>query len=117
MGSRVIVCGGRDWNDVVLCNRTLDEINSAKGIDLVATGGATGADSIANNWAQDKGIALAVFKPNWKVYGKAAGPIRNQWMLEFVRPDFVVAFQGGRGTDDMVTRARSAGVRIIRPSE
>jgi hypothetical protein len=53
-------------------------------------------------------------KAEWKKYGPAAGPIRNQRMLDW-GPDLVVAFSGGKGTADMVRRARAAGVEVIEP--
>jgi hypothetical protein len=43
--------------------------------------------------------------------GRAAGPRRNQRMLEDFRPDLVVAFPGGRGTAYMVRRAGLAWCR------
>ena len=52
--------------------------------------------------------------PNpWEKHGKAAGPIRNQFMLEQEKPDLVIAFDGGRGTADMMRRSRRAGVDTI----
>jgi hypothetical protein len=53
-------------------------------------------------------------KPDWKRHGPAAGPMRNQRMLDW-GPDLVVAFAGGKGTADMVRRARAAGVDVIEP--
>jgi hypothetical protein len=53
-------------------------------------------------------------KADWRKYGAAAGPIRNQRMLEGP-PDIVVAFAGGKGTADMVQRARAAGIAVIEP--
>ncbi len=38
--------------------------------------------------------------------------IRNQQMLDEAKPDMVLAFPGGRGTDDMVSRAEKAGVPV-----
>jgi hypothetical protein len=49
---------------------------------------------------------------DWNTHGRAAGPIRNQRMLDEVKPELVVAFPGGRGTADMVRRAREAGVNV-----
>lgn len=46
---------------------------------------------------------------------RAAGPIRDQEMLDKGKPDLVVAFLGNRGTADMVRRAREAGVPVRRP--
>lgn len=40
--------------------------------------------------------------------------MRNQWMLEFGQPELVVAFGGGRGTQNMVDSATNAGIKVIR---
>ena len=48
-------------------------------------------------------------------HGKGAGPIRNQRMLDAGQPDLVVAFEGGRGTADMITRTKRAGIEILEP--
>jgi hypothetical protein len=53
-----------------------------------------------------------MFPAQWDRYGEAAGPIRNAWMLEFGKPDLVVAFPGGRGTADMISKARKAGIEV-----
>ena len=53
---------------------------------------------------------IELFPADWKVRGRAAGHIRNQQMLDEGRPHLVVAFPGGRGTADMVRRARAAGI-------
>jgi hypothetical protein len=39
--------------------------------------------------------------------------MRNQAMLDYGKPDLVVAFPGGKGTADMVRRARVAGVKVL----
>jgi len=64
-------------------------------------------------WARIKEVAVQVFPADWETHGKAAGPIRNQRMLDEGRPDLVVAFPGGRGTSDMVARAKRAGVEVM----
>ena len=103
-----LVCGGRDFSDV---SRVCDEL-SARSVTAVVHGGAKGADSIAGDWARENGIAEVVVNPQWAFYNKAAGSVRNGWMLEFVRVDEVLAFKGGNGTADMVKQARIAGVRV-----
>jgi hypothetical protein len=55
-----------------------------------------------------------VYKAEWDKHGRAAGPIRNQQMLDDGKPDLVLAFAGGRGTDDMCRRAREAGIEVRR---
>jgi predicted polyphosphate/ATP-dependent NAD kinase len=109
---RVLVCGARDWRDRGFVYRVLDTMHAAKGFTLVITGGALGADLFGKLWAQDRRIATDTFQADWTRLGLAAGPIRNQRMIEEGKPDLVVAFPGGKGTADMVARADRAGVPV-----
>jgi hypothetical protein len=92
-------------------------------------GEATGADSLARGYADAHGIPFAPFPADWQAscpqcpghrkrrangeeYCPLQGYIRNQKMLDDFRPDEVVAFPGGNGTQDMCKRAAAAGVRV-----
>lgn len=66
----------------------------------------------ARDWAIGAGIKATPFPAKWSTYGNAAGPIRNQEMVD-TKPDIVVAFPGGTGTADAVRRARSAGIEVL----
>ena len=105
---KVLVCGGRDYDDQAFVSQTL----SSFVITTIMQGGAEGADTLAQNYALAHFIPLWTFRANWKEHGKAAGPIRNQSMLDYGKPDLVIAFPGGRGTADMVRRAKKAGVLV-----
>ena len=110
---RIIVCGGRglEWSEwATTAHRILDEI----GPSLVAQGGADGADMLARDWARRTGTCLVTFEAPWPFFLKAAGPIRNGWMLEVIKPDLVLAFPGGKGTADMIEKAERAGVPVRR---
>jgi aspartokinase-like uncharacterized kinase len=111
---KVLICGGRDFADVAAIKRAMTEVNPS----FVITGGAKGADAIADKQAELRGIARVVYPANWTGDGHAAGPIRNQRMIDHGRPDLVVAFAGGKGTADMVRRALAAGIPVkeIHPS-
>lgn len=110
---KVIVCGGRDFNNIAFIWRSLDLLHEERPISALMQGGAQGVDSIARDWARTKrGIERYVCKADWDVHRKAAGPIRNARMLEW-GPDLVVAFPGGVGTANMVEQARRAGVEIL----
>lgn len=109
---RAIVCGGRDFGDWFLLKNTLDGIHAETPLDRVATGAAPGADTLADTWARSRGIRVERYYALWRTHGNAAGPIRNQKMLDDERPDIVIAFPGGRGTADMVRRAEGAGVPV-----
>lgn len=116
---RVLVCGGRDYDDRDRVHNVLCDLNASRGpITCVIHGAATGADEEGMYWAQMMAtvqkITHAPFVADWRAHGKAAGPLRNQRMLDEGRPDLVVAFPGGRGTADMVRRAEAAGIEIVK---
>lgn len=110
---RVLVCGGRDFSDPALLNRTLDDLAKTEVVDCVIEGNARGADRIAGYWARRRGIPNHKFPADWAAHGRAAGPMRNRKMLNEGHPDIVIAFRGGAGTADMVRQARAAGVRVV----
>lgn len=105
---RILVCGGRDYQDVNRIASVLSEY-SDKDVTIIH-GGARGADTLAGEWAMRFAKDVVVFKADWDKYGKAAGAIRNQQMLDEGKPDMVIAFPGGRGTADMVRRAKNTNI-------
>jgi hypothetical protein len=132
---KVLVCGGRTYEDEGFVNYTLDTIHFIAGIDVIIHGDAgkfydmpdsyigdevgfwVGADKLAGQWARRHNITENFYKANWVAHGRKAGPIRNQYMLEKEKPDLVVAFPGGRGTKDMVKRAREGGYKVYEVGE
>jgi hypothetical protein len=119
---KVLVCGGRDYADREAVHAALNAILGAhphivrvRPVSEYMTlieGGAAGADTLAREWAYEHGVPVITFRADWKTHGRAAGPIRNQKMLDEGQPQLVVAFPGGRGTADMVGRAQRAGIRV-----
>lgn len=112
---RILVCGGRDYSDALWVAHILGRVLRERGISLVIHGAGRGADSLAASWAGQHRIETLPFPADWKAYGRGAGPIRNQQMLDEGKPDAVVAFPGGKGTADMVERAKKAGVPVWEP--
>lgn len=110
---KVLVCGGRDFNDALTLGSWLGGIHKQHGITLLIEGGARGADYMARKFAEWQGIPVKTFEADWQTHGNAAGPIRNRQMLTEAKPDLVVAFEGGRGTANMVKQAKAAGVRVL----
>ena len=113
----LLVCGGRDYTDKERLWVTLNDYLHDWGVIRVVTGGARGADTLAEEWAKIQEVECSVYHADWAKHGRAAGPIRNQQMLDDGRPTLVVAFPGGRGTADMVRRARKAGIEVIEISQ
>ena len=112
---RIIVCGGRDFSDQTALTRALDRLAKKHVIDAVIEGNASGADRMAGFWARKRGIPNLKFNAEWKLYGKAAGPIRNQKMIDEGNPDGVVAFPGRNGTASMIDLAQKAGIPVWEP--
>lgn len=122
---RVLVCGGRDFGDRERFIRAMDEHVGRRSVHFSATdnwlpsdihiiaGGARGADTLAIDWAVVNGCGFTEYPADWKTHGKKAGMLRNQRMINEGRPDLVVAFPGGRGTADMVRRAKANGIEVV----
>lgn len=117
MTRRVLVCGGRNFNDMARVFGWLDAVHAAAPITTLIQGGAAGADRLGLDWAKARGVPYLTFMADWKRYGRAAGPMRNAHMLTIGKPDLVVAFPGGSGTADMVRKAEAASVIVVKLAE
>lgn len=109
---RVLVCGGRDYADRRSLYQALDRFHAATPIEVMIAGGAQGADHLACDWGAFRSVRREIYPADWDAHGRAAGPIRNQRMIDEGKPDLVLAFPGGKGTADMVKRAKSAGIPV-----
>lgn len=111
---KVIVCGGRDYNDKDEVFNALDRAHAKKRITVVIHGGATGADSLAEQWCIERGVNYARVPAMWERQGNKAGPVRNAIMLTF-EPHVLIAFPGGTGTGLMIRLALAAHVIVWEP--
>ncbi len=107
--SRVGVVGSRDFKDYSQMESVLSEIE----ISLIVSGGARGADSLAELYASENSIPFTVYIARWELHGKAAGVIRNRLIVD--NADMVVAFWDGvsPGTKHTIEYARSVGKKVI----
>src|SRR3990167_3474340 len=121
---KVLVCGGRNYGLNEEERRhvigTLEQFaidNSeyyhpddnwlTSDIEIIS-GMAEGVDTLAVDWAVVNWCRWHEYPALWEVHGKAAGAIRNKQMLDEGKPDIVIAFPGGRGTENMKSLARLA---------
>lgn len=111
-----LVCGGRDYADRAMVHAVLRRLNyDSPGTVGILHGAARGADTLAGEWARANRIPCRPMPADWPRFGRMAGPVRNQQMLD-EHPGhvlLVVAFPGGRGTLDMMTKARAAGIPVL----
>lgn len=111
MDNRIIVAGGRDFNNYELLKSKLDYyLGNLDNISIVS-GGARGADRLGENYAIEKGLKLAMFPADWNTYGKSAGFIRNKEMAEY--STHLIAFWDGKskGTKHMIDLAKEYNLK------
>jgi len=121
---RILVCGGRTYDDRDLVWRTLDDYQRHYGSITIIQGGATGADALAKEWCyRQPNVTLISVPANWgdlshpdalictradgSKYDANAG-IRSYAEMLDEKPDLVLAFPGNKGTRDMLRRAEDA---------
>lgn len=129
VSKRILVCGGRTFGNLTnerdFIFTRLERIaamyskfhtpdgNWLPTDIVIITGMARGVDTVAYDWAVANHAQVDCYPADWNRYGNYAGPIRNKQMLEEGKPDLVLAFPGGRGTDNMKQQARRAGVMVV----
>lgn len=111
---KILVTGDRHWTDSELIKETLE---AQEGCTQIVQGGARGADRIAHAMALELGLESITVPADWDMYGKSAGVIRNQQMLD-LHSDiaYVLAFhdhlEESKGTKDMVRRALKKNIPV-----
>lgn len=119
---RVIIAGSRDFNDYELLKKSAIEIITKKTMlpDLtrIISGGARGADTLGERFANEMGLEITRFIPDWDGLGKRAGYVRNAEMAKFAVEDdndgILIAFWDGksRGTKHMIDLAKRYGLEV-----
>ena len=94
-GFNVAIVGSRTFNDYDLAEKFIDNVceEDEIPIDKIISGGAKGADTIAEEYAKRHNIEIQIFKPDWEKYGKSAGFRRNRDIIE--NCDICIAFWDG----------------------
>ncbi len=107
------IVGTRTFNNFSLFQSVMWKLRLADGnITRLISGGCRGADKLAERYSMVYNIPIKVFYPDWKTYGKSAGPIRNKSIVK--ASDFVVAFwdHTSKGTLSSINLAKSFGKPI-----
>lgn len=111
---RILVTGSRNWTDRDAIYMALATYTFLPGTVIVHGACPTGADAIAGEWARETiGFFEEAHPADWSTHGKAAGPKRNQAMVD-LGADICLAFPLGdsRGTRDCMRRAEAAGIPV-----
>ena len=111
MKKRVVIAGSRDFNDYKLFSSVVDNCLSRIRHEydiIIFSGHCSGADMMAERYAQENGFELEVFPADWSL-GRKAGPLRNKQMVDIA--DYAIAFSsGGRGTQSRINFAKQKGI-------
>lgn len=106
---KLAIVGSRTFNDYEMVKEALKDL----AITEIVSGGAKGADTLAEKYAAENSIPVKVFKPEWGKYGRGAGPKRNKQIVDYA--DKVIAFWDGesRGTKSSIDLATEQGKLLL----
>ena len=118
----LLVAGTRTFDDEQLLKKELDKLKGKYDVRVVIVGDASGVDKMAEQWAyklRPVGVIVHIHYADWKKHKKAAGPIRNQEMVDDLvsrkeaKKKIAVFFWDGEspGTFDCLKRCRKAKVK------
>lgn len=110
---KVIIAGGRNFNDYDFLCKKVDEILVWNYIDIeIVSGTANGTDKLGERYALEWGFPVKQFPSNWDLHGKSAGYLRNSEMAKY--SDLLIAFWDGKskGTKHMIDLAKKGGLIV-----
>lgn len=108
--------GGREDEDLELFKFVMLEVRAWFPIGKVIHGDARGYDTLGKLWGTRTGKTIQTLPARWKRLGNAAGPLRNDLMIEALLKEpspFVIGFPGGSGTADMLMKTDMSGIQYI----
>ena len=107
----VAIVGSRDFNNYELFKSRINKIIKDKNIEQLISGGANGADKLAEKYALENNYQIKIIKPDWKK-GRWAGLERNTIIIE--QSDIVIAFWNGisRGTFHVINKTEQLNKRL-----
>ena len=110
---KLAIVGSRTFNDYKKLEKEVNAYCPREELEEIISGGAKGADSLAEQYACEYGIDLNVIKASWRTYGKQAGYMRNVVIIE--QADQVIAFWDGesKGTKHTIDTAKKAGKPVF----
>lgn len=110
--SKLLICGDREYKNKRAIESAITRFNPS----AIIAGGATGADTLAQEIAIKKKIDHHIYYADWSTLGKVAGPLRNQKMITDGKPDVVCAFHDrikeSKGTKNMINLCIGAKIPV-----
>ena len=107
----VVVTGGRDFEDHMLVWKFVELFARGVPCEVYVGDCPRGVDLFVRECCEELGYLHRVFTADWEAHGKWAGPKRNLEMVTAAgKGAILLAFPGGRGTKDCISKAKHAGL-------
>lgn len=109
----IAIVGSRDFKNFDFLEKTILDNYKIENITEIISGGAKGADTLAEQFAIKYSIPMSIFTPDWDLYGKSAGYKRNILIIDM--SDEVIAFWDGisKGTKLSIDLANKAKKKLM----
>jgi len=110
---RIAIVGSREFTDYEFMKEKFFEVTKDLKVSVIVSGGARGADTLAERLADEILAEKAIFPANWKAFGKGSGFIRNSEIVN--NSDIILAFPIGKssGTWDTIRKGQNKGIPVF----
>ena len=110
---KLAIVGSREFENYDLLCAEVAKIRETQKIELIVSGGAKGADTLAKKYAALNHIPLMEFLPDYERFGRGAPLQRNTLIVQ--NADWVLAFvtASSKGTWDTIRKAQKALKKVI----
>lgn len=115
---RVLVCGGQRLDDAGLRHFSrrafslFDSLHLFSPIVSVVGAMDSSASMVASSWSHSRRIRFERFVADWSTHGRRAQLLVNDEAVSTC-PDLVLAFHGGRWSNDIVERSYDLGLCVF----
>lgn len=107
---KVAIVGSRGVTDMAMLHAAVTEAEFP--ITHIVSGGALGVDTLAQALAKELCIPITIYYADWEAHGKAAGPIRNQLIVNEAVAMIAIRSRFSRGTTDAIKKAKAKGISV-----
>lgn len=113
MAKKILIAGSREYDNYEEAEAVLNEFFSDTEEAVILSGACRGADKIGERYAEEHGFEVKRYPADWKRYGRAAGPIRNEEMVRDA--DVIICFWNGksRGSRSLIEYAEKLGKKVF----
>ena len=113
----LLIAGCRDFDDEETFDRVVRVYIAGNEVEtVIVEGGAKGVDTLAREYAEKNGMTYVEMAADWKKYGRAAGPKRNDAMTKYLADmDGTALFfwdLKSKGTKQCIESANKRGVPV-----